>query len=74
MRWLITTDRSLNLSELEGILRKYNCEIVEGSEPIPLNTTEQVIEVEGPEDLPSLARQEKDILKISPSSKMELYR
>jgi hypothetical protein len=72
MEWLVTTKARKGLSELESKLAQWGCELT-GTPPIPLGDDEQVIEVSGPRDLPEKARQDPDIIKVSPNSPITLY-
>lgn len=70
-KWLITTKTCVDPAQLNSKLSALGCQ--QTSPPIPLDDNEQVIEVEGPNDLPAKAESEVEILKINPSSDMELY-
>jgi hypothetical protein len=72
MEWLITTKANANLEELEAKFAEWGCERT-GLPPIPLGDDEQVIEVSGPANLPRKVHDEAPVIKVSPSSPMELY-
>jgi hypothetical protein len=73
MKWLVTTKTNIDLDKLNLKLSSLGCEQKDNQTPIPLDNDEQVITVEGPSDLPDRAKDEAGILKINPSSEMELY-
>jgi hypothetical protein len=73
MHWLITVRADADLRRVVSRLKDLGCSADEEPIPIPLDEGEQVIEVEGPQELPRLAVGEKDIVKVSPSSKLTLY-
>ncbi|MEM7226348.1 MAG: hypothetical protein AAF495_25460 [Pseudomonadota bacterium] len=73
MKWLITTQKC-DLSEgLADLLAAEGCRLDRDEPPIPLGEDEQVIEVEGPVDLPDRLAHNALILKVSPSSDLTLY-
>lgn len=72
MRWLVSVRAGTDLRRLLSRLEALGCSSEEGQTPVPVDD-QQVIEVEGPRDLPRLARAERDIVKINPSSEMTLY-
>jgi hypothetical protein len=72
MEWLVTTTAGADLDDLEAKLRSLGVERTE-IPPVPLGSDEIVIEVSGPRDLPSRARQAGLDLIIHPSSRMTLY-
>ncbi len=71
-RWLITTAFDEDLSELR---RSVEAEggAVSDEPPIPLDRGEQVVEAEGPDDLPEKLRSHPAVRKVSPDSEIELY-
>lgn len=73
MKWLVTTPASIDVEELLARLSALGCSADENPTPIPLDQGEQVIEVEGPHDLPERAAEEPCILKVSPNSEFTLY-
>ena len=73
MKWLITTPAGIDVQELLARLVAFGCTTDQGGTPIPLDQGEQVIEVEGPRDLPERAAGEPGILKLSPNSELTLY-
>ena len=73
MKWLITTPAGVDLSEIWARLAALGCSADENQEPIPLDDTEQVIQVDGPRDLPKRTAGEPRILKVHPDSELTLY-
>lgn len=73
MKWLITVDSSANLQKVYQELSALGCAFDEGRQPIPLGGDEQVIQLEGPEDLPSRVEELTAIRKVSPNSELTLY-
>ena len=73
MKWLVTTPAGVDLHQLLARLVTLGCSADEEQAPIPLDETEQVIQVEGPRDLPKRAAGEREILKVSPDSELTLY-
>ena len=73
MKWLVTIPVGLDIKQLQAKLAALGCSADKDLEPIPLDNSEQVIEVEGPRDLPKRAAAEHEILKVSPSSDLTLF-
>jgi hypothetical protein len=73
MRWLVTTRAGADLESVRAKLSALGASADEAQEPIPLDRDEQVIEVEGPPDLPARLSLDDDVRKISPSSEMTYY-
>lgn len=73
MKWLITTKSNADLSRIVKELAAWGCVSQNWGMPIPLGDEEQVIEVEGPPNLPEIAVQDNAIIKVSPSSELTLY-
>ena len=73
MKWLVTIPAGLDIKRVRAKLSALGCSADDDQEPIPLDNNEQVIEVEGPRDLPKRAAREHEILKVSPSSDLTLY-
>jgi hypothetical protein len=73
MRWLLTLPAEIDLAELSRVLAGHGVAVDAGSQ-IPLDAGEQVVEAEGPAELPALLeRAGLDKIKASPSSDLELY-
>jgi hypothetical protein len=71
-RWLITTSRAGDLEELRRAIAAHGGTV--GDEPtVPLGTDEQVVEAEGPDDLPDRLGEHPAVLKISPDSPKHPY-
>jgi len=73
MKWLVTTPKGIDVGRLIERLSAFGCTADPDLAPIPLDDNEQVIEVDGPKDLPARASGESQILKVSPNSEMTLY-
>lgn len=73
MRWLITTKRTIDLKSLLKDLDDLGCDSQSRGDPIPLDSDEQVIEIEGPNDILERAKSKPSILAIHPSSEMEHF-
>lgn len=73
MKWLITTKRTIDLKSLLRDLDDLGCDSQACGDPIPLDSGEQVIEIEGPDDVPERAKSKPSILAIHPSSEMEHF-
>jgi hypothetical protein len=43
------------------------------SPPVPLDAGEQVVEVDGPDDLPAMLESYASVRKVSPDSEIDLY-
>lgn len=72
MRWLVTIDAEVTLEQIRSLLKGLGVEGQDDLEPIPLDG-EQVVEVEGPKDLPARASKVPSIRAVHPSSEMTLY-
>jgi len=73
MKWLITTRTGADLDRLTARLAAWGCAVDRSQAPIPLAPDEQVIEVDGPRDLPQRVRDDPQIVQVSPSSELTLY-
>jgi hypothetical protein len=71
-RWLITTPKETDLRELRGAITAQGG-IVGDESPIPLGPVEQVVEAEGPDDLPARLQEHPAVLKVSPDSPKHPY-
>jgi hypothetical protein len=73
MKWLLTVRADADLDALRRELARVGVTVDLGS-CIPLDDGEQVVEAEGPEELgATLERAGIDVLKVSPSSDLELF-
>ncbi len=71
-RWLITTSQDGDLDQLRKDVADYGGTVAD--EPaIPLDRGEQVVEAEGPDDLPERLHGQRDVRKVSPDSDIDLY-
>ena len=73
MRWLLTVPVGIDLGDLRSALAGHGV-TVDTESRIPLDAGEQVVEAEGPPELPAmLERAGLETIKASPSSELELY-
>ena len=73
MKWLLTVPAEVDLAELRRALDAHGVKVDAGSR-IPLDEGEQVVEADGPPELPAvLERAGLGTVKASPSSDLELY-
>ncbi len=73
MKWLLTVPAGIDLGELRRALAGHGV-TVDTASRIPLDAGEQVVEAEGPPELPTmLERAGLETVKASPSSELELY-
>jgi hypothetical protein len=73
MKWLLTIPADIDLGELRRTLAGHRVTVDTASQ-IPLDAGEQVVEAEGPPELPEmLQRAGLEKVKASPSSELELY-
>ena len=70
-RWLITTTQS-DLAELRRTVATHGGEVADDP-PIPLGADQQVVEAEGPDDLPALLGSDPTVLKVSPDTPKHPY-
>jgi hypothetical protein len=71
-RWLITTGADENLDSLRETVAQQGG-VLGDSPPIPLDRGEQVVEAEGPEDLPEKLESHPGVRKVSPDSQIEFF-
>ena len=71
MNWLVTIRPGTDLDLLKELLDQWGCEFTDLA-PITLDQV-QVVEVEGPPNLPELISDEKLILEIHPNSTMKYF-
>lgn len=73
MKWLLTVSADVDLDRLSRDLARHGI-TVDVDSRVPLDAGEQVVEAEGPAELPSQLEQERlGVLKASPSSDLELF-
>jgi hypothetical protein len=72
MRFLVTTDRNESLEKLKDEVAAHGG-AMEPDDPIPLDQGEQVVRVEGPDDLPKKLEQLPAVKKVSPDSDMDFH-
>jgi hypothetical protein len=72
MKWLLTTAADIDTEAVERELEAVGGKL-ETRDPVPLGESEQVLYAEGPEDLRHTLSRSKLGIKVSPSSKYELY-
>jgi hypothetical protein len=71
-RWLITTGADEDLDSLRETVAEQGGVLAE-SPPIPLDPGEQVVEAEGPDDLPEKLESHPAIRKVSPDSSIDFF-
>jgi hypothetical protein len=72
MKWLLTTAANVDVEAVERELEAVGGKL-ERRDPMPLGEDEQVLYAEGPEDLRHTLTRSKLQIKVSPSSRYELY-
>lgn len=72
MQWLVTIKGELDPRTLRTVLERAGGEKLDQLDPIPLDG-DQVVEVEGPRDLPDRAAAVPEIRTVHPSSEVILY-
>lgn len=72
MHWLVTINGELDSRTLRTVLARAGGEKLDDLDPIPLDG-DQVVEVEGPSDLPDRAAAIPEIRAVHPSSELTLY-
>ncbi|RMH22950.1 MAG: hypothetical protein D6696_02140 [Acidobacteria bacterium] len=73
MRWLLTLRRDVDRQDLDARLADWGCRPSDDAEPIPLGEDEQVLAVEGPDDLPDRTRDEELVREVFPDSEMSYF-
>jgi hypothetical protein len=73
MKWLVTFAKNTDIEVLQKHLQQWKCDLLKDSSPISLDDLEEVIEVEGPQDLPKLASSSHLNIKVYPNSKVEPF-
>lgn len=72
MQWLVTLRGNLESAQIDELLGRAGGERG-AAPPIPLDDSQQVVEVMGPRDLPQKLQMEKDVFKVSPNSTLTLF-
>jgi hypothetical protein len=72
MRFLVTTSQEESLEELKNELAVHGGEMAANA-PVPLDEGDQVLEVEGPDDLPQKIEGLASVKKVSPDSEIDLH-
>lgn len=72
MYWLVTIKGELDPRSLRTVLARCGGEMLDKLDPIPLDG-DQVVEIEGPRDLPDRAAAVPEIRAVHPSSELTLY-
>lgn len=65
--WLITTNRKTDLAALSAEVAAQGG-TMDTESPVPLGDAEQVVEAEGPDDLPMRLKPNPAVLDVSPDS------
>lgn len=73
MKWLVTFPKNTDIETLKKHLQQWKCDLIKDISSIPLEDLEEVIEVEGPQDLPKLASSSHLNIKVYPNSKIEPF-
>jgi hypothetical protein len=71
-RWLITTGADEDLDSLRETVAEQGGKLAD-SPPTPLDRGEQVVEAEGPDDLPEKLESDPAVRKVSPDSPIEFF-
>lgn len=74
MKWLVTFKKQIDREEILEQLRSLQCEVITSDRLMPLGTDEEVLSVEGPDNLAQLAEPFSSLIKVYPNSKMSSYR
>jgi hypothetical protein len=72
-RWLITVSRDEDLDRLREEVAAHGG-AVDDTPPIPMDEDDQVLEAEGPDDLPQKLERHPAVRKVSPDSDIEFHR
>ena len=70
MNWLVTIAHRADVDEVKELLLGWGCELNDAV--IPLDEL-QVLEVDGPPDLPERAKDDERIVEVHPNSTMSYY-
>lgn len=71
-KWLVTTSSEQDLDALRRDVAAEGGSVID-SPPVPLDPEEQVLEVDGPDDLPSKLERYPSVRKVSPNSEIDLF-
>ena len=71
-RWLVTVQGDPDGTVLRRVLESLGVGDLDDLDPIP-SDGDQVVEVEGPDDLPARAADVPEVRAVHPSSEMTLY-
>jgi hypothetical protein len=71
-RWLITTEADEDLEWLRATVAEKGG-LLADNPPIPLDHGEQVVEAEGPDDLPQKLESHPAVRKVSPDSAIDFF-
>jgi hypothetical protein len=71
-RWLITTSDTNDLQDLRRTIVAHGGAVAD-EPPIPLDAGQQVLEAEGPDDLPDRLREHPAVIKVSPDTPKHPY-
>lgn len=69
---MITTSQDGDLDQLRKNVADQGGTVAD-EPPVPLDRGEQVVEAEGPDDLPERLRGHREVRKVSPNSDIDLY-
>jgi hypothetical protein len=73
MKWLLTVRADVDLEELRRTLDEHGI-TVDVDSAVPLGQGERVVEADGPDNLlTTLERETVGVVKVSPSSDLELF-
>ena len=70
--WLITTSKEIDLAELRQAITAQGGTVGDDL-PMSLGDEEQVVEADGPDDLPARLQEHPAVLKVSPDSPKHPY-
>jgi hypothetical protein len=73
MKWLVTFKKGIDHGKALKLLTELGYQVPSQPRFIPLGEDEETIEVEGPARLPQTARENENILKVYPSSRMSAF-
>jgi hypothetical protein len=71
-RWLITISRRADLAELRREIAASGG-VADSAPPTPLGDDEQVLEADGPDDLPARLGEHPAVMKVSPDTPKHPY-
>jgi hypothetical protein len=73
MKWLVTFKKQVGREKVMEQLKTLGCAELAADRHVDLGTDEEVLSVEGPNNLGQLAEPHKNTMKIYPNSKMSPY-